>query len=125
MKNTIAFPRDEITASDVADTDELGNPLQVGAYRGIQVAVYVYALVGGATITPAIEAYVPALGVWQQVLAGAMIAAAGSVVLTVLPEITPVANLRASQAIEDRFRVTLTYGAGTSATLAVAVSMVP
>ncbi len=107
---TIQLARAEtLTGSTIFATDELGNPLTLGTYRGVRLAIDVTALGADVEVKPAIWARDPVTGIWRVVVEGVPIATVSSAALTVLPELTPMANSAASAALPNAFRVALDY----------------
>jgi hypothetical protein len=124
---TIQLTRAEtLTGSTTFATDELGNPLTLGTYRGVRLAIDVTALSTDVEVKPAIWARDPVTGTWGVVVEGVPIATVSSVALTVLPELTPIANSAASAALANAFRVALDYtGSAGNCTITLGLVKLP
>lgn len=111
------------------DMDSLGNPLDIGAWRGIVLMVNFSAIVGAYSVT--LQAKDPSIGdSWGSVAVYGTIEAVGTYVLQVHPELTPAtppAVNCTSAAIPDRWRVVVaaTGGETPSATYTMAARMLP
>lgn len=125
------FPltRSDPTGSPLTyDMDSLGNPLDIGAWRGVVLMVNFSAIVGTYSVT--LQANDPSIAdSWGSVAVYSGINTEGTYVLQVHPELTPTTPVlaRASVAIPDRWRVVVasTGGETPSATFTMAARMLP
>jgi hypothetical protein len=92
--------------------------------RGVHVIVDVTAAPGVDTVTPKIQGYDPVSGTYYDLVVGAAIVAASTVVLKVYPGITVAANLSVSDFLPLTWRVVMTHSAGTNFTYSVAANLV-
>lgn len=74
---------------------------------------------GGDTVTPKIEGADPASGKYYDILVGVPIAATGTSVLKVHPDIAASLNTQAKDVLPTTWRVTLTHSANTNFTYSV------
>lgn len=94
--------------------------------RGVRVFINTTVVAGGATSTvPTLEVKDPISGVYTAVLTGAAITGTGHITMVVYPGITAAANVAASMALGNIYRVTMTCGNANPATYSVAAVQLP
>jgi hypothetical protein len=90
----------------------------------LEVCVNLTAFTTAASLTPSIEFWDVGAGAWVSVLAGAALAANGTVILRVGPYQPVVANLTLGSIVWPRWRVVVTHGNANSHTYSVSARIV-
>lgn len=96
---------------------------KINNMRGVRVSINTTAKGEGATpsVVPTIEVKDPVSGTYTAVLTGAAITDVGHVEMVVYPGITAAANVAASMAMSNVYRVTMTHADTDSITYSVGV----
>ena len=125
MRFMTLLPSEVRTASPAdVEADELGNPLNIGTFRGLELTIRASAFDGAAAFTVSIDSFDFSSNAWVQLLSSAPFQTTPeSRTLTVLPDITEVTNLAASRAVPDRWRVTVDQSGGVSATYSIGAAL--
>lgn len=98
---------------------------KVPGNRGIKVVLDVTAVPTVDTVQLVVENKDPVSGKYVQVLAAAARVAVGTDTLTVYPGIAVSANVSASDAIADTYRVRVVHSAATNFTYSISVTELP
>lgn len=93
------------------------------AHRGGHFIIDVTAVPGTDTVTPKIEGYDSASGKYYTLLEGTASAATGTVVLSIYPSITAVANVSSNNILPIKWRVVMTHSAASEFTYSVAANL--
>lgn len=94
---------------------------KVPGSRGCKVTLNLTAVPGTDTVQPIIEGKDRVSGAYYPILTGAAQVATGVYVLTVLPGAAVTANVSASDALPDTYRVRVVHSAGSNFTYSLSV----
>lgn len=93
--------------------------------RGVQIVIVATASADTPSVVPTIQCHDPLSDTFYTILTGAAITGASTVVLTVYPGATAVANVSTGNVIPDVFKVVMTHADGDSITYSVAAHLLP
>jgi outer membrane scaffolding protein for murein synthesis (MipA/OmpV family) len=93
--------------------------------RGLVVILHVSAVTATPALTVTIQGYNPLSGLYYTILASAVIATTGTVILRVYPGLTAAANLTVSDVLPLEWRVIVEHGDADSATYSVTAQQIP
>lgn len=117
--------RETVYASAARTATPTATVFSMRGRRGVQIVIVTTAVTSTPSVVPTVQCYDPLSNTFYTVLTGAAISTASTIVLTVYPGASAVANVSTGNAIPDEFKIVMTHGNADSATYSVAAHLIP
>lgn len=127
MKFLQLLAENTFNSGQTVASDELGNPLAIGTFRGVEVSLKVVTI-GADTISARLEEIGPVGSTAAVRLALGPISVAGTYILAVHPELTALASTyvaQASAAISSYWRLTISHAGAADVTYSIGAAYLP